>query len=171
MGWTPSIAADTLVIRCSPRTAGGSGPSDQTERRRGRHRDAFQVLRACVAPLVVSVGMAVGLAVSAPFLVEGLLGQRYAGSVGLVRLLAMAALPSVLAQPAVAFLQARGKERGVAIATSAGIAVTLVTAGLAAGPLGAAAIPLGWLLGSSLLLSLLTRQIRQLVRRECAIET
>ena len=77
-------------------------------------RAAFQMLR----PLRVIVGLGTVLALAmmaiSPWLVDTLLGEQYAGAADILRLLLLAAIPVLVAQPLTSLLQARGVERFVA---------------------------------------------------------
>lgn len=122
------------------------------------NRAAFQLLR----PLRVVVGLgtllALGLMAISPWLVDTLLGERYAGAEDILRLLLLAAIPVLVAQPLTSFLQARGAERFVA-KLFVGVSVTVFALTIAASfALGAASVPLFSLLGSCVLLVVLGRR-------------
>jgi O-antigen/teichoic acid export membrane protein len=121
-------------------------------------RAAFDMLR----PLRVIAGLgtllAVALMVISPWLVDTLLGDEYAGADTILRLLLLAAIPVLVAQPLTSLLQARGAERFVArLFVAVNVAVfTLAVVGSFA--LGAASIPVFSFLGSCVLLVVLGRR-------------
>lgn len=77
-------------------------------------REALAVVRRAAWLPLSAVGGCTVVAVAAPQLVDLVLGESYEGAAVVLRLLAGAALVSVLNQPLAAFLQARGHEAGVA---------------------------------------------------------
>lgn len=123
-------------------------------------RDALTQLRAASRILVVVVAVCIGILVTAPWLVSVLLGSEYKDSVILLRLLAIGALPVAINQPCVAFLQARGQEHFLAVATLGVVGADLVGTALLAHALGGAAIPIVSTIGYSVLAVILVSRVR-----------
>ncbi|MCA5924723.1 lipopolysaccharide biosynthesis protein [Curtobacterium oceanosedimentum] len=104
-------------------------------------RAAWSELRRALWMPVAAIGLAVAVFFAAPLVVDVLLGDDYAGSAGVLRLLALVVIPSIICQPLVVILQAFGRDRYVAlimvIAAIAQLVLVLVL-GHASGALGAA---------------------------------
>jgi O-antigen/teichoic acid export membrane protein len=94
-------------------------------------------------------------------LVSTLLGPKYSDSVILLRLLALWCIPVAINQPCVAFMQARGQERFLAVVTLAITAGNLVMTAVLASTLGAVAIPIVSLVGFSTLSVILVRRVNR----------
>ena len=123
-------------------------------------RQAVRLLRPLRTIVAVGVAVAVGLILVSSLLVDLLLGARYDGADAILRLLLLAAVPVLVAQPLSALLQARGADRFVArwFAATALAVFGLTVAGSAA--IGAASVPLASLLGSCALLAVFARRVR-----------
>ncbi|QFS79660.2 lipopolysaccharide biosynthesis protein [Curtobacterium flaccumfaciens] len=103
-------------------------------------RTAWSELRRALWMPIAAIGLAVAVFFAAPLVVDVLLGDDYAGSAGVLRLLALVVIPSIICQPLVVILQAFGRDRYVAlimvIAAIAQLVLVLVL-GHASGALGA----------------------------------
>ncbi|WP_247828494.1 lipopolysaccharide biosynthesis protein [Arthrobacter antioxidans] len=105
--------------------------------RAGTVRDSWNILRHAVWMPVIAVLVACSLALSAPWLVEALLGDEYRDAAKVLTVLAVAAVPGVLNQPLFIALQYLGSDRPVAIVLSASIVLQLVLVAALAPALGA----------------------------------
>jgi O-antigen/teichoic acid export membrane protein len=128
-------------------------------------REALARVRATLwLPLLAVVSCLVVIA-AAPWLVTILIGSEYAGATGPLRILAVAALFSVLNQPLAVFMQSRRLDRYVGVVTAAAILLQL----LAITPFvllwGAAGVAWAVVLGQALLLALLLARAVRVWRR------
>lgn len=129
-------------------------------------RQALLMLRPLRLIAAGGTLVAITLISLSSWLVDNLLGQRYAGADTILRLLLLAAIPVLLAQPLAAFLQARGAERFVA-RTSVIIQVSVFAVTIASSfALGAVSIPVFSLVGSAVLLLVLGRRVLTMTHRQ-----
>lgn len=145
-------------------------------------RQALRALRRGVPFLLLAaVGVALVVLLAGP-MADLLLGQAYAGSADVLRVLALAVLVSMVNQPLYAYLIARYRDalalRSVSIALGAQLCCTWVLA-LQMGSVGGA---LGFMLGQTILLALLAMgvanssddgqvHVEEVVRGEPALES
>jgi O-antigen/teichoic acid export membrane protein len=127
------------------------------------HRAATQVLRSGAPVMGAAVGFALLLAVFSSDLVKLLLGDRYESSAGLLRLLAIACIPSVACQPFISLLQARGLDHFAARALSAITIAMLGWIALTGQTLGELSVGTAWLGGYSVLAALVFYKWKHLV--------
>jgi O-antigen/teichoic acid export membrane protein len=92
-------------------------------------RGLWMPLAAIALSLLVFAG--------APWIVPFLLGDAYAGSVDVLRILALVSIPSIIIQPVIVALQALGRDRYVAFAMSGAVIVQLLLVAVLGGMLGA----------------------------------
>ncbi|RWZ68633.1 hypothetical protein ELQ92_05385 [Labedella populi] len=95
-----------------------------------------QLRRAIWMPIGAVLASALAF-VLAPFLVDVLLGPAYAGSADVLRVLALAAMASIVGQPMMVVLQALGRDRFAGAAMAAAVVVQLVLILVLAPTLGA----------------------------------
>jgi O-antigen/teichoic acid export membrane protein len=128
--------------------------------------DAVRMLRSIRFHLMLGVAGALCLFLAAPVLVRVLLTAEYGGSVMLLRLYALAAVPVLLSQPLMVLVSSRGHDRFVGrlflVASSAGLAATA----LFSAAIGASAAPLAALVVSSFLMIRLALYTRRLLHRD-----
>lgn len=144
------MLAQALAAQLYPSLSRAQGTKEAVKvLRTGRTFNAFAL---CCAAL---------LAMAAPLLVSLLLGPRYEEAGHLLRLLSVACIPALLAQPRVALLQARHMERWVAGATATLSGGLLFLNFVAAPHFGANAIPMAWAASFTLYLIAIELRIRR----------
>jgi O-antigen/teichoic acid export membrane protein len=116
---------------------------------------ARRILRPIWDVCGLGVVVAAGMIVTAPWLVDMLLGDGYENSVILLQAMAIVAVLAIFTQPLAAFLQARGAERQVAIITTVALGASLAATGVLASLFGALAAPLSFGIGNCALLAAL----------------
>jgi len=116
---------------------------------------ARRILRPIWVVIGVGLFVAAAIVVAAPTLVDGLLGDGYGNSATILQVLAISAIPVLFNQPMATFLQARGSERPVAIATILTVGLSLVATAIAATWVGAIAAPLASAVAQVVLLAAL----------------
>ena len=130
------------------------------------HHDAFsQVKRSSWLPLM-GLLFALAVAAAAPAITPYLLGDRYPGADKVLSLLAIATALGIINQPLAIFLQARGRERIVALLLNAAVALQLITVALLASRQLLLAPSLALCGSQSLLLVSLSIQIVATLRTE-----
>jgi O-antigen/teichoic acid export membrane protein len=135
------------------------------------NREAVRMLRPLRIIAAAGVGAALVIVIASPLLVDTLLGDQYANATDVLRLLVIAAVPVLLAQPLSALLQARGEERFVARLF---VTVNLAIFGgivLSSFVLGAVSIPLLSFAGSCVLLVALDRRVVRMLKASPPVAT
>lgn len=119
------------------------------------------LLHAMRAGWLIYVGVACCLAVFclSPLIVAGLLGNQYGESASVLRLLALATIPSLFTQPCATFLQATRRSGIALISLTAGAAAQFLTLILLAPTLGALGAACGFLVGQTVSLVLLGKAV------------
>jgi O-antigen/teichoic acid export membrane protein len=145
--WTQpmSLLASAFASASAPHIAGASTAAE-----------AWRIARKSIWLLGLGVLCCLATAIFAPLLVEFLIGSRYAGSADVLRILAVAAVFSVINQPLFVFLQARGLDKPIAAITVGAILVQLTLIVLVSpilGATGAAISSAGTQLGLTLALT------------------
>lgn len=103
----------------------------------------------------LAILLAVGVFLGAPWIVQFLLGPAYAGSGDVLRVLALVSIPSIISQPTIGALQALGRDRFVAFAMMATVAMQLALVALLGSLYGAFGAALASLAMQVALLALL----------------
>lgn len=149
--WTQPVwlIASALAIQAFPGIAAA-----------GSDRDAWLILRSAVPLASIGLGVAGAIVLAAPLLVNVLLGSAFDESVDLLRLLAIATAPVLVNQLVATFLQARGREREVALMTALAVILILFGTAALATLLGAAAAPLASVIGQLFLAIVLVTRMR-----------
>lgn len=99
--------------------------------------DAWSHVRSAIWLPLAAIATCLGVVMLAPYLVPVLIGPKYAGSVGVLQILALATIPGILNQPLAVFLQAIGLDRIVAIIMTVNVVIALVLIGFLSGLFGA----------------------------------
>lgn len=89
-------------------------------------REVWPVIRRVLWMPLSAIGGCVAIAFSAPLIVPILLGEDYAPSSTILQVLAIAVIPAIVSQPALAFLQARGHDRATGRILAIIVALQLV---------------------------------------------
>jgi O-antigen/teichoic acid export membrane protein len=126
--------------------------------------EAVRHLRSAIPIVTLGVGASAVMIAAAPNLVSLILGPDYRGSVNILRLSAIAVIPSILSQPIASLLQARGDDRFVGKVGLASSLGALLATGLLCGHFGAAASPVSAGVAAGLLLLGLGQRVRRLSR-------
>ncbi|TFD17437.1 hypothetical protein E3T26_02080 [Cryobacterium sp. TMT1-21] len=100
-------------------------------------RLAWPHLRSGIWLLGVAVSICIGVAIGAPWIVEMLIGPRYAGAAPVLQVLALGTIPAIFNQPLSGFLQSLGHDRIVSLITVAAVVFQLALVALSARFLGA----------------------------------
>ena len=98
---------------------------------------AWHHVRKSVWLLCVAIGVCIGVAIGAPWIVDLLIGPQYEGSSMVLRILALGTIPAILNQPLVVFLQALGHDRIVSFITLGSVVCQLAMVALITSLLGA----------------------------------
>lgn len=127
-------------------------------------REAVRMLRPLRFIAGAGVAVAILIVIVSPLLVRALLGDQYSNATDVLRLLVIAAVPVLLAQPLSSLLQARGEERFVArlfVIVNLAVFGATVASSFA---LGAVSIPLLSFVGSCVLLVALDRRVIRVLK-------
>jgi O-antigen/teichoic acid export membrane protein len=131
-------------------------------------RAAIRHLRSAMwLPLLAILASVVGIVI-APVLVSFLLGDAYAGSATVLRILAAGTIVSNVNQPLFVFLMARGKDRKGAASLSTGMGITLVLVAVLSPGLGASGAAIAYVCGQAVLLLMLASSAVRLLAVERA---
>jgi O-antigen/teichoic acid export membrane protein len=113
-------------------------------------RDAWPILkRAAWMPLLAML-VAAALALSAPWLVNLMLGPTYSAGAPVLQVLAFAAIPSVANQPLLVALQSLGRDRAVAVVLVSAVTSQLALVAALAPSMGALACAIAVLMAQIL---------------------
>jgi len=160
--WTQAIELLTFAFSSSSAPYMASAPSA---------RAAVKYLRSAIwLPLLAILGSCVVILI-APWVVDLLLGEAYAGSADVLRILAAGTIASNLNQPMFVFLMARGKDRAGAVIVTTAVATILSLVAILTPSLGAIGAALAYVVGQVfLLLMLATTCARLLIKDEVPAE-
>jgi len=129
-------------------------------------RAAIGIARSGWWLIALSIGGALGVIVTAPWLVEGLLGAEYVGATGSLRWMALATIAAAFNQPIAVLLQARRAEGFVAAAFLGTVLCQLGLVTLLASRTGALGAGLAMAVSQILLLLLLAIRLHRLLLPE-----
>jgi O-antigen/teichoic acid export membrane protein len=128
-------------------------------------QEAIRHVRSAIPVVALAVVASGAMVALAPTLVRLLLGSDYVGAVNILRLSAVAVIPSILGQPLASLLQARGDDRFVGIlGVTTSVGALAVTAALC-NSIGAASNPVANGIASGVLLAGLVQRTRHLSAR------
>jgi O-antigen/teichoic acid export membrane protein len=132
--------------------------------------DAIRHVRSAIPIVMTAICASVVMIAAAPRLVDLILGADYSDSASILRLAALAAIPSIASQPLASLLQARGDDKFVGtIGLSTSIAALVMTA-LLCTQFDAAASPMASGVAATLLLLALLRRVRRMSRTGLSVE-
>lgn len=114
-------------------------------------REGWSHARKAAWLIILALIGAVGLIVAAPWAVSLLLGPEYQSSVGVLQVLAAAAIPGILNQPLATFMQAMRFDRIVSAIVAVAVGIQLALVALLASPLGAMGAALSLLVAQSMM--------------------
>lgn len=133
--------------------------------------DASRKLRDVVPLVLLGVIAAGAIILGAPTIVDALLGEQFAGSVNLLRLLTLAMVPVLVTMPLATLLQARGRERVAATASVSAVIGALALQIILARWIGAAAAPVSALCCQVVTLAVLVVAVRRMLGSDAAALT